>query len=73
MLEKDTFDYFLAFPTALPFEQSQRRTAEKMGYTALFYAQLGSGKKEMAKSTAQRMQKKGISPIWIDFLYERIK
>lgn len=73
MLEKDTFDYFLAFPTALPFEQSQRRTAEKMGYTALFYAQLGLGKEEMAKKTARKMQKMGISPLWVDFLYGRIR
>lgn len=73
MLSKDTFSYFLAFPAALPFEQNQRRIAEKMGYTALFYARLGLGKEALAGKTARRMQKKGISPVWIDYLYGKLK
>lgn len=68
MLESDTLNYFLGFPAALPFEQSQRRTIERMGYAALFYAQMGLGKYHEAAQTAAVMRRKGISSSWTEYL-----
>ena len=68
ILANQTLQFFLGFPAALPFEQSQRRTIEKMGYTALFYGQLGAGELECVKETAALMRSKGISSYWIEYL-----
>ena len=68
ILKNQTLQFFLSFPAALLFEQSQRRTIEKMGYTALFYGQLGAGEFEKAKETAVLMRSKGISSYWIEYL-----
>lgn len=72
MLKSDTLNYFLGFPAALPFEQSQRRTIERMGYAALFFAQLGSHETDASKETARLMQEKGISTYWVDYLSARL-
>ena len=72
ILESETLNYFLGFPAALPFEQSQKRTIEKMGQEALFYACLGLGETEEASRTAREMQKKGLSSVWVDYLYDRM-
>jgi tetratricopeptide (TPR) repeat protein len=70
ILNSETLDYFLGFPAALPFEQSQRRTIEKMGLSALFYGQLGLGEYEAAKETATKIHKGGFRSLWIDLLLE---
>ncbi len=72
MLASHTLQFFLGFPAAQPFEQSERRTIERMGYTALFYAQLGLGENEDAVKTAQLMRKKGITSYWTEYLYRKI-
>jgi len=68
ILKSDTLNYFLGFPAALPYEQSQRRTLEKMGKEALFYAQLGLGRAEEAERTAEDMRRKGLASLWVDYL-----
>ena len=71
ILANQTLQFFLGFPAALPFEQSQRRTIEKMGYTALFYGQLGLGEYDQASETVQIMRNKGISSYWVEYLFSK--
>ena len=71
ILANQTLQFFLGFPAALPFEQSQRRTIEKMGYTALFYGQLGLGEFAQAGETVQIMRNKGINSYWVEYLYSK--
>lgn len=71
LLASDTLQFFLGFPAALPYEQSQKRTLEKMGKEALFYAALGRGETDRAMRTAQEMKKKGLSTVWVDYLAAR--
>ena len=68
LLSSDTMNYFLSFPAALPFEQSQQRSIERMGLEARFFAQLGLGETEAAKRTGEEMQSKALSTIWVDAL-----
>lgn len=72
MLASHTLQFFLGFPAAQPFEQSERRTIEKMGYTALFYAQLGLGEYVEAEQTAQLMRRKGMATYWVEHQYKKI-
>ena len=71
-LSDSNLQFFLGFPAALPFEQSERRNIEKAGYSALFYAQLGLGETEEARETERIMEKKGISSLWTEYLGQRI-
>ena len=72
LLSSDTMNYFLSFPAALPFEQSQQRSIERMGTEARFFAQLGLGELAAAKATGQEMQSKAISTVWVDYLYSTL-
>ena len=73
ILKNETLQYFLGFPAAPPFEQSPKRTIEKMGLSALFYGQMGLGELEQAKETAGKIQKLHLDFPWIDLLMEDIK
>lgn len=66
MLGMDTLQYFLGFPASAPYEQSQKRTIEKMALTALFFGQLGLGETKEAGKTAERIREKRFSSLWID-------
>ncbi len=67
-LADDALTYFLTFPAALPYEQSQQRAIDQAGYAALFFAQLGLGETEDAAKTAQQMRSRRIDTYWVEWL-----